>query len=705
MARPRSLATLPAGRRAKWVTLLIWLVILAVAGPIGSKISTATTTDSASYLPAGAETAVAAKEYHAFPESRQLPALIAYRGDGGLATAGRAKIETDRLRLSRAFLAGRPAAAPVFAPDGKTAMLAIPIGVSGNGSSADSRHVVSSVARIRDIVGQDTGSMRVAVTGPAGYAADSATVYGSVDQKLLLVAVAVLALLLVIGYRSPWLWAPSLAVAAIGNVIAEAGGYLLAKYGGVTMTTEAQGILSILVFGAGTNYGLLLLSRYREELRRHADKHDAMRAALLRAGPAVLTAGATVMVSLICLSAGQLGSTRGLGPIGAVAIFCALAAMLTLLPAVLVICGRWLYWPFVPRNGDPEPIGRGLRSRAGPLVAARPRLAWIVTALVLFAMAGGLAETRQGLNADQIFRTQPGSVAGQKILSEAFHAAATSTTTVIAAASAAPQVLDVTRRTPGIARAQLAGRSGNRSLISATLTATPASAAAHETITALRARAHSVRGAEAVVGGNDAVDLGISQASSHDLRLIVPLVLLVIAGMLSLILRAVVAPLMLIMTVILPFAAALGVSMAAFSGLWKFPGSDPSLPLYTFVFLAAFGTDYSIFLMTRVREEAALSGTSAGVLRGRSATGPVISSAGVLLAATFFAVTVIPLVAVTELGIAVGFGVLLDTFVVRPVLVPALALDLGDRLWWPASSRLPVRSAAGRPEKAEISEA
>jgi RND superfamily putative drug exporter len=686
----RRLAGVPAGRWSKWLVVLAWVVIAVVLGPLGSRLTSVQTNDDVSYLPRNAESTRANAELQRFPDASRVAAVVVYRRDSGLTQADRASAAADRLALARRFLGGAPAPPLAASPDGKALVLSLPLATPPSTSEGGKR-LVDEVDQIRDLVGSGGGGLRVAVTGPAGYAADSITVFQQIDTKLLLATALVVAVLLILTYRSPWLWLVPLAAVGLAYQVAAAVVYLLARYAGLTVNGLSQGILTVLVFGASTDYALLLVARYREELRRHRDKHDAMRAALGNAGPAVLASGVTVTIGLLCLLVAELNSTRGLGPVGAVGIVAALAAMLTLLPALLVILGRGLFWPFVPRFGSSHPEEASAWGRIGRRIQRRPRLVWMVTALILLVMAVGLVDTRTGLNQDQTFRGQPGSVVGQQLLEVSFPSGATEPVSVVADAAAAPAVLQAVRTTPGIASAGLTGRTGDLVEITAAETATPGSAASAATIQRLRERVHAVPGAQALVGGPPAIDLDISNATERDRTVIIPLVLAVVLVVLATLLRAVVAPLVLIATVILSLSAALGVSAVVYDKVFGFAGTDVSVPLYAFIFLVALGIDYNIFLMTRVREESSRLGTNAGALRALAVTGGVITSAGLVLAATFAVLGVLPLVVMTEIGFVVAFGVLLDTLVVRSLLVPALTFDLDRRVWWPSTlSRRPA---------------
>jgi putative drug exporter of the RND superfamily len=679
----RKLAALPAGRRAKWVVLAVWLVIAGLAGTFAGQLSSVQKNDAISFLPRNAESTRVQRQLDRLRENQDLTAVIVYRRDSGLQPSDRLRAASDRAKLAARYLDGRQAPPPIPSSDGKAIVVNLPLRTAGF-SNADAEKLINDVNGIRDQVGTGGNGLQIAVTGPAGYLVDSIDAFQDIDTKLLLVTALVVAIILIFTYRSPWLWLVPLLSVGLASQTAAAAVYGLAKGAGLLVNGQSQGILTVLVFGAGTDYALLLVARYREELRRHQDKHVAMAEAMRGAGPAILASGTTVVLSLLCLLVAELNSTRGLGPVGAIGIICALAAMLTLLPALLVACGRWLFWPFVPHYGSAHPEEESAWGRIGRRIERRPRLVWVVTALALCGLAVGLIDTHTGLDQDQQFRTKPQSVVGQRLLAESFPSGASSPTVVTANAAATQPVLAAVRGTPGVVQAQVTGQSGGLVQIDATLDATVGTDASHRTIERLRDRIHAVSGAGALAGGTAATDLDISNASARDRDVIVPLVLAVVLVILAVLLRALVAPLVLIGTVILSFLAALGTSMVVFDKVFGFAGSDVSLPLFGFIFLVALGIDYNIFLMTRVREESAQLGTRAGTLRGLAVTGGVITSAGIVLAATFSVLAVLPLVFLTEIGFLVAFGVLLDTLVVRSVLVPALSFDLDRHMWWPS---------------------
>ncbi|GAA2606691.1 hypothetical protein Adu01nite_17560 [Paractinoplanes durhamensis] len=493
------------------------------------------------------------------------------------------------------------------------------------------------------------------------------------------------AVILLITYRSPILWLFPILTAGFALTSAQAVIYLLAKNGGLVVNGQSAGILTVLVFGAGTDYALLLVARYREELRRHEDRHEAMMFALHRSGPAIIASAATVAIGMSCLTLADLNSTSGLGPVAALGIVVGLAAMVTLLPALLVICGRWLFWPVKPRFGTAEPTATGFWARLGGRIAKRPRIVWIGTAVALGVMAIGLVQLKaDGLSTADSFTTKQPSVTGEEALARHFPAGGGQPVTVIAKADQADQVRSVFAGVKGISAVADPVAKNGLVQLDGTLTDAPDSKAAQATVDRVRAAVHAVPGADAKVGGASAMLVDINVANRHDNRLIIPLVLLVVLVILGLLLRAIVAPVILIGTVVLSFAAALGVSALVFRHVFGWPGEDTSFPLFVFVFLVALGIDYNIFLMTRVREEAATHGTRRGALIGLGATGGVITSAGIVLAGTFAALASLPLVAFAEIGFAVAFGVLLDTLIVRSVLVTALNLDIGRWMWWPS---------------------
>ena len=571
---------------------------------------------------------------------------------------------------------------PIFAEDGQAAQTVVPLNLGPDGWE-----LAADVAKsMKDTAVQGANGMAVHITGPAGFAADSAEAFEGIDSTLLFGTIAVVVLILLLTYRSPTLWLLPVISAGVALTCAQAVIYLLAEHAGLIVNAQSAGILTVLVFGAGTDYALLLVARYREELRRHHDRHEAMAVALHRAGPAILASGATVVVGMLCLLFAQTNSTRGLGPVAAIGILVGLAVMLTLLPALLVTVGRWVFWPVRPREGSPEPTATGVWARLGARIARAPRRTWIVTTLVLGVLAIGIVQLdATGLTNKESFRGNPDSVVGEEVLARHFPAGTGSPVVVVGNAAAANELHAVVASTEGIEPATVTPplvRNGV-AYIQGTLTVPADSKAAYDVVDRLRDRVHAVPNADAKVGGNTAINLDVQRAAAYDRNVIIPIVLVVVFIILAVLLRAILAPVLLIATVVLSFAAALGASALVFKNVFGFGGTDTSFPLFVFVFLVALGIDYNIFLMTRVREETVRHGTRRATLIALAATGGVITSAGLVLAGTFSVLATLPLVGFAEIGFAVAFGVLLDTIVVRSVLVTALNLDLGPRIWWP----------------------
>jgi putative drug exporter of the RND superfamily len=484
--------------------------------------------------------------------------------------------------------------------------------------------------------------------------------------------------------------------------VAEAVVYLLIKHAGLTVNAQTAGILTVLVFGAGTDYALLLVARYREELRRHGDRHEAMALALHRAGPAIFASASTVIMGMLCLLLADMNSTQGMGPVAAIGVGVGLLVMLTLLPALLVICGRWVFWPKRPVEGSAEPTATGIWARVGNRIDRRPRTVWVTTAVILgVACLGVLQLDATGLtNSEQYTKTMP-SVTGQTVLARHFPAGATEPVQIVTNAGSA-QGVATAAQVDGVAQVAKPLVSDGVALVTATLTNAPDSQAAYDTIDTLRSAVHAVPGASARVTGTTAINLDVQRASAHDAKLLIPIILLVVFLILTLLLRALVGPLVLIATVVLSFGAALGLSTLIFHHVLGFAGADSSLPLFVFVFLVALGIDYNIFLMTRVREETLRYGPERGALIGLGATGGVITSAGLVLAGTFAVLATLPLVAFAEIGFTVALGVLLDTIVVRSVLVTALNLDLGRWMWWPSRLSAPDSSGVEAPHRDSV---
>jgi len=679
------LLVFPSGRRAKWLVFGLWFAFIFIAsGPaqLPTKFAEAEKNESTSFLPGDAESTKALEATKELTGGEKAAIVVVYRREGGLTAADQAKIASDRGRLNAKKLrATSPYREPAFAPDRTGALL-----IAEVTSDGESDTIIDPVEFARDTVSNPGGGLEVKVTGGAGYAADAIKVFESINGTLLMAAGGLVFFLLILIYRSPiFLFVPLLAV-IFAEIASRSVGYGLSELG-VTVNGQSSSILSVLVLGAGTDYALLLVSRYKEELRRHEDKHEALRLALRTAGPAIFASGMTVIAALLCLSVADLNGTSGLGPIGAVGIAVAMLAMLTVLPALLVIVGRRAFWPFVPHVGDEgADVTHGFWRKVGERVSARPRRVWIGAVVVLVIFSLGSLNFSSGLTSGNSYREDVESVQGQELLAQSFPAGANAPTEVIVRdPSRATAAASAVKGAPGVESVVEVTRGPRGVLLNATLEPEPYSTEAYALVDGIREAAREAGGPETLVGGATAVEFDVREAAARDTLVIVPLALLVVFLILAVLLRALLAAVLLIATVVLSFAAALGVGAVVFDVVFGFPGSDPSLPLFAFVFLVALGIDYNIFLMARVREEALRHGTRRGMLRGLAVTGGVITSAGIVLAGTFSVLAVLPLVFLTELGFVIAFGVLLDTFIVRSLLVPALVFDIGPKIWWPST--------------------
>ncbi len=695
-----------SARRARWLVpvllLLVWLVVGGALGPYAGKLGEVATNDQASFLPRSAESTRVVEEQKAFQQDETLPVIVVWTSDGD----GDAAVTAHRQAATRsvAGLEGDPgivgSASPAVPSDDGRALQAVVQVEPDLGE-----RLPDVLADIGDAAGQVSGT-RAQLAGPAASQADLSDAFAGIDGLLLAVALVTVLVILLLVYRSVLLPLVIILSAVFALALSCAIVYALADRDVVRVDGQVQGILSILVIGAATDYALLLTARFREELARHPDRFGAVRAALRDSWGAVVASAATVALGLLALLLSDLTNNRALGPVGAIGIVCSVLSTLTFLPAVLVLLGRVAYWPAKPvRTGDPEAAHR-LWHRVAALVDRAPRRIWAVSLAALLACAA-FAPTlsSKGVPLDEIFVNDTPSVAAQQTLAEHFPGGSGNPAVVIAEADRLDPVLRAARDTRGVASAAAVTDSGRpgagaplvvdgRVRIDATLEAPADSDAAKSTVVRLRAAVHEVSGADALIGGYTAQQYDTQETAAEDRTLIVPVVLAIILVILVLLLRSLLMPLLLVATVGLNFLATLGVSALVFTHVFGFSGTDASVPLYGFVFLVALGVDYNIFLMSRVREEALRHGVREGILRGLTATGGVITSAGVVLAATFAALGVIPLAFLLQIAFIVAFGVLLDTLVVRSLLVPALARDIGAVAWWPG--RLGRRTGTGR---------
>ncbi len=817
-----SLFTFAAGRRSKWIVFAIWfLVIFIAAGPanLPGKFEDAESNEATSYLPGSAESTKALDATESLQNGEIAPAVIIYRRASGLTAADRRTIEEDvgkmtqkrypgviadgataasggkeqaRGPAAKAALANQPPGCagptstvpgqpadyapfvgPICSRDGKAAIITAYIKAEGEGE-----RIVDPVKDWRDEITDPGGGLEVKITGGAGFSADAIEVFEGINGTLLLAALSLVIFLLIVIYRSPMFFLIPLASVIFAETLSRSIGYGVSELG-VTINGQSSSIMSVLVLGAGTDYALLLVARYREELHRTVDKHEAMRTALASAGPAIFASAATVIAALLCLTIAKVNGTAGLGPIAAIGIACAALSMLTLLPALLTIFGRRAFWPFVPHTPETAPSADGVSERArrsivdgsgfgafarvflaclliifppvlilvlinwllrrlsgrripslivGPLdkaiftpyeirrhrlehaadvthgfwarvgqrVAASPRRVMGGSIVILLVLCGGFAFFSTELTSEDSYRTEVESVEGQHLLDKSFPSGTTALTDIVVPDRAdVPAVRRSVAQVDGVEAVSGPVAEGPPGiLVQGVLEPNPYSTEAFDLVDPIREAAHSVAPGT-LVGGPTAVEFDVRDAAGWDSIVIPPLILIVVLLILIALLRAVAAPLVLIGTVILSFLAALGVGYFVIDVIFGFPGSDPSMPLFAFVFLVALGVDYNIFLIARAREETIAHGSEQGILRALAVTGGVITSAGIVLAGTFSVLAVLPLTFLTELGFVVAFGVLLDTFLVRSVLVPSIALSLGDKFWWPSALSRPRDDTGG----------
>jgi RND superfamily putative drug exporter len=707
------------GRKALWISIisiLVWLSIGGFAGGAFSKISTVQENDNSAFLPDSAESTIAGEVLVKFSsqDDQLFPALLLLLGDLNPATNAQAFERVNQYSatllsktlpatgkpLSTYFAQGVPLT-PIPSADGKAILINAQLDFAVADANIDGEPIFPKIIEfIREDMEKEFTSAGITthVTGPAGLFADLFEAFGSIDTRLLQTTLIVVAIILIVVYRSPVLWILPLFTAASALGIATMIVYYLAREDIIDLNGQTQGILDVLVLGAATDYALLLIARYREELHQHQSRFEAMKIALRGVVEPIIASGSTVIAGLMVLLLSDLSSNRGLGPVGSIGIASSMLAVLTLLPALLIVFGRWIFWPKIPRFGDVDEKLSGIWSKVGSLVDRRPKAVWISTALALLIFAGFSTTLKSdGLSQSEAFTTRTDSVIGLEKLGEHFpsgegtpveivvdQADIASAAAAIGRVSNVASVVPLTNVDPVTQRptSELKVVDG-KVVLYATLKVAPDSAEGKESIPLIRQAAKQVN-PNILVGGQSAIGYDVDQSSRRDNRVIIPIVLLLIAVILGFLLRSILAAALLLGTVVLSFAATLGVCALVFDNVFGFAGTDAAFPLFAFIFLVALGIDYNIFLMTRVREESLKIGTRAGIIKGLTVTGGVITSAGIVLAATFGVLGILPLVFLAELGFAVAFGVLLDTIIVRSLLVPALVRVIGPKIWWPS---------------------
>lgn len=700
-----------------------WLALTGVTGPLFGNLSSVQKNDNADFLPANVEAQKFADEYKAFSvnANRELPALVLFVGDVTpekiasantfLATlASKPLVDIDGKKIEGVektigdYLTSGQQLFTFPSQDGKALLANVPFdNAKATAQLADKKPalpaVVNAIRFYSDEFAKSAG-LETHVTGFAAIFADLFSAFGAIDSTLLLTTLSVVALILIVVYRSPVLWILPLFTALVAEALAGAVIYILAKQDLITLDGQSQGILSVLVIGGATDYALLLIARYREELHHFDSRFDAMKVAWRGVVEPIIASGSTVTLGLLVLLLSQLSNTRGLGPVGAIGIVASMITVLTLLPALLVVFGRWIFWPRVPRHDDKDEKLTGLWSKVAHATANSPKKFAIVTTVILLIFAGFITTLKaSGISTTEGFTSRPDSLIGQDVLLEHFPGGQSQPTQILITESKVSEAVAALKSIDGVSSVVpevdgqvLPGQPmpaikviNGKVVLDATLNVPADSKEGRNLVPIIRDAVHPID-SQSLVGGISATFYDLNVVATHDRNLIIPIVLILIAIILGLLLRSIVAAVVLLVTVILSFVATLGVSALVFNHIFGFAGADTGFPLFTFIFLVALGIDYNIFLMTRVREEAIKIGTIAGVTKGVTVTGGVITSAGVVLAATFTVLGVLPLVALAQIGFAVAFGVLLDTLVVRSILVPALVHLLGPKIWWPAKN-------------------
>jgi RND superfamily putative drug exporter len=707
------------GRKPLWiaiVTIIAWLGISSVAGPTFGKLSTVQENDNAAFLPDSAESTLASKVTVKFSDSSndQIPTLLLFLGDVNpvknpenlariqnyLNQLGNKLLPESGKPLNSYFVPGFPIQA-FPSEDGQAALVNIALSSTIIEERVEEKPTLSLIV---DFLREDLKenfeekNLTTHVTGFGGIFADLFGAFGSIDSTLLLTTLLVVSIILIIVYRSPLLWILPLFSAITALSVAGTIVYFAAKADLLDLNGQSQGILSVLVLGAATDYALLLIARYREELHHHESRYEAMKVSLRGVFEPILASGSTVIAGLLVLLLSDLSGNRGLGPVGAIGIAASMITVLTFLPALLVVFGRWIFWPKIPKFDDVDEQLSGTWAKIGNVVERNPKRIWISSALLLVILAGfSFTLKADGLANTEAFTKRTDSVIGLERLGEHFPSGEGSPVEIVVnendvarATTALLEVDNVAFVEPVVAGQKIPGAPmppikvvDGQVLLNATLKVAPDSVEARNTIPVIRDAVHAID-KDILVGGGTAVQFDTDVASRHDNRVIIPIVLIIIGIILGLLLRSILAAALLLLTVVLSFMATLGVCQLVFENVFGFKGADASFPLFTFIFLVALGIDYNIFLMTRVREESLKIGTRKGVIKGLTVTGGVITSAGIVLAATFAVLGVLPLVFLAQLGFAVAFGVLLDTIIVRSLLVPALVHVIGPKIWWPS---------------------
>ncbi len=673
---------------------MFWLAVVAVAIPFASKIGSVETSGLTEFLPSGAPSTTAMQLDREFPSGRAPQAEIVFYRSSGLSARDMALAENAarrlKARMPRAI--GTPSHL-LYAPDRAAAVMSVP--VLGNENAL--QHTVD---QMRGVLGNGTGGLEVRVTGDAAIQADLLGAFSGTDTFLLIATAALVAVLLAATYRSPVLWLVPLACVGVAEAIAQAVIYGLG-HTGLTVNAESASLVTVIVFGAGTDYALLLTSRYREELRHHASYRIAMMVAWRRAAPAIIASALAVVATLACLLMAQLKIVTDFGVVGIVGVLSAALVVLGAYPALLLVAGRGVFWPAVPRHA-PEFVQRGPWAKMARVVSQGRRPVWISGLALLGCASVGLLTVNTNVSTLSELSPSAPSVQGYTLLGRTFPPGEVSPVDVVVTDKKDVSVVRrAFARLPITAALGPVERAGSLTRFDLVLAVKPTGRTGFAAIRELRATGSAVASTHVIIGGQSAEDYDTALASHRDTLVIVPSVLAVVLIVMWALLRALLGPVLVVATVIMTFLAALAIASVIFVPLLHLPGIDPTVPLLTFVFLIALGIDYNIFLLTRIREEVMRRGVTAGVRVGVASTGGVLTSAGIILAGTFSMLAILPIAASREIGIVVAIGVLIDAFIVRTILLPTLIVDVGARFWWPTPVPSPTSETGGELNEAD----
>ncbi|GAA1138991.1 MMPL family transporter [Microbacterium aurantiacum] len=672
-----------------------WIVLILAVAAAGGIFALGSGSDGDTAPPVGLPDTAESRQVDALleelPSADTTSALLVFSGGGEELTEEQLGQITQNAMGELAEFTPEGFVPPAqVSDDGTVALIVVPLEPLPTVGEQSERAV-----EIRAAAATDLDGVTVYFTGAEGFEVDIAAVFEGADFTLILTTVIVVAILLLVTYRSPTLWIVPLIVVGVSDVLAGIVAARVASAVGIQLDASTTGILSVLVFGAGTNYALLLIARYRDELRSYADRRAAMRRALRGAGPAIIASGSTVALALATLLFGELSGNRALGLACAVGIVVAMIFALFVLPAVLVLFGRWIFWPYIPRFGSADALSRSPWGKLGRAVARRPVVVATSGFVLLGILASGVFFVQTGLSQNDRFLQKPEAVVGQEVLAEAFSAGSTSPSVVVVPVDEADEAAAALADIDGVDSATVGEQNDDIARIDVTLSSSAETEEALATVERMRAALDDVGSGEGLVGGLDARALDVADAQARDQALVIPLILVLVFIVLVILLRGFVAPILLLLAVVASFFSAVGASWWLFqTPLFGFPAIDTNVLLFSFLFLVALGVDYSIFLVTRAQEEARTRGTTQGMIRALAATGAVITSAGILLAAVFAVLGVLPLITLTQIGIIVCIGVLIDTLLVRTVIVPALAFRTGDKFWWPRRPEVTDAAAA-----------